>query len=107
MAKPAAAEQTKDNTLAVVAATLPGPHQAVLQSMPPFTGLVSAGLDRSGSFPLVRLVQKRAREQLGNIDLLQSLVIPCSRAGRLRGSLMPPRLRNFFLHFPATVVFSL
>ena len=70
--QPAAAEPTKDKTMAVVTTTLPGPHQAVLGSIPPFSGPVTAGQDQSGSFPLAVLVERRAREQLNDVALLRT-----------------------------------
>ena len=72
--QPVAAELTKDKTLAVVTTTLPGPHQAVLGSIPPSSGPVTAGLDQSGSFSLIVLVERRAREQLNDVALLRTSV---------------------------------
>ena len=67
-------ESAKDKAMAVVMASLPGPHHSVLESTPPFSGPMPVRLDDSGHFPLAVLVEKRASEQLADVALLRSSV---------------------------------
>ena len=70
----AAAETAKDNVMTVVGSPLPGPHLAILESTPSYSGPTPDGLDASGRFPLAALVEKRARDQLADVALLRSSV---------------------------------
>ena len=67
-------ETAKDNAMAVVTGSLPGPRQATLACTPPYSGPLPDRLDASGHFPLELLVEKRAKEQLADITLLRSSV---------------------------------
>ena len=64
----------KDDAMASMTSSLPGPRQAVLKSLPPFSGPLTGSLDASGHFPLAVLAEKRAKEQLADITLLCSSV---------------------------------
>ena len=65
------AEMAKDKAIAVVTTPLPGPRQSVLESTPPYSGLIPVRLDMSGHFPFSVLAEKRAKEQLSDITLLR------------------------------------
>ena len=67
-------EKAKDNAMAVVTSSLPGPRQATLECTPPYSGPLPDKLDASGHFPLAVLAGKRAKEQLADITLLHSSV---------------------------------
>ena len=67
-------ETTKDNSMAVVTSSLPGPRQATLECTPPYSGPLPDKLDASGHFPLAVLAEKRAKEQLADITLLGTSV---------------------------------
>ena len=67
-------ESAKDKAMAVVMASLPGPHHSVLESTPPFSGPMPVRLDEFGHFPLAVLAEKRTRDQLADISLLRSSV---------------------------------
>ena len=60
--------------MAMVTSSLPGPRQATLKSIPPYSGSLPDKLDTSGYFPLAVLAEKRAKEQLADITLLRSSV---------------------------------
>ena len=60
--------------MALASGSLPGPRQAVLKSIPPFSGPPPSSLDAAGHFPLAVLAEKRAREQLADLTLLCSSV---------------------------------
>ena len=70
----AVAETEKDAAMTVVSSPLPGPHHAILESTPSYSGPTPGGLDASGRFPLAELVERRAREQLADVALLRSSV---------------------------------
>ena len=70
----AAMETAKDSAMAVVISSLPGPHQATLVCIPPYSGPTLDRLDASGHFPLAVLVEKRAKDQLADVALLRSSV---------------------------------
>ena len=67
-------ESDKDEAMAMVMSMLPGPRQATLKCIPPYSGSLPEKLDASGHFPLAVLAEKRAREQLADITLLRSSV---------------------------------
>ena len=67
-------ETAKDNAMAVVTSSLPGPRQATLACTPPYSSPSPDRLDVSGHFPLAVLVEKRAKEQLADVTLLRSSV---------------------------------
>ena len=67
-------ETAKDKAMEVATTSLPGPRQAILESIPPYSGPMPVGLDASGHFPLAVLAEKRAKEQLADISLLRSSV---------------------------------
>ena len=50
-----AVETAKDSAMAVVRSSLPGPHQATLECIPPYSGPTPDRLDASGHFPLAVL----------------------------------------------------
>ena len=60
--------------MAMVTTSLPGPHQAVLESTLPFSGPMPVRLDESECFPLAVLAEKRVMEQLADVLLLRSSV---------------------------------
>ena len=68
------AASDKDDAMALVSSPLHDPHQAVLRSIPPFSGPPPSSLDASDHFPLAVLAEKRAKEQLADISLLRSSV---------------------------------
>ena len=68
------AASDRDDTMALVTSSLPGPRQAVLESLPPFSGPLTGSWDASGHFLLAVLAEKRAKEQLADITLLRSSV---------------------------------
>ena len=68
----AAVETAKDNAMTVAISSLAGPHQAILEDTPPYSGPTPDGLDASGHFPLAMLVEKRAKDQLADVALLRS-----------------------------------
>ena len=68
------AASNRDDAMVLVMSSLPGPRQAVLKSLPPFSGPLTGSLDTSGHFPLAVLAEKRAKEQLADITLLRSSV---------------------------------
>ena len=70
----AVVETAKDNAMAVMTSPLPGPHLAILEGTPRYSGPAPDGLDASGRFPLADLVEKRARDQLADVTLLRSSV---------------------------------
>ena len=70
----AVVESAKDKAMAVMTTMPPGPRQATLGCVPPFSGPMPAKLDESGCFPLAMLAERRAKEQLANISLLRSSV---------------------------------
>ena len=69
-----AVESAKDCAMSVVRSSLPGPHQATLVCIPPYSGPTPDRLDASGHFPLAVLVEKRAKDQLADVSLLRSSV---------------------------------
>ena len=68
------AEMAKDKAIAGVTASVPGPHQSILVSSPPYSGPVPALPDASGKFPLATLVEQKASENLADIRLLCSSI---------------------------------
>ena len=54
--------------------SLPGPHLAILEDTPPYSGPAPGGLDTSVHFPLAVLMEKRAKDQLADDALLRSSV---------------------------------
>ena len=74
ISQPTSTEPAKDKAVTVVTTMLLDPHQAVLESTPPFSGPMPASLDQSGSFSLAALVERRAKEQFNDVTLLRSSV---------------------------------
>ena len=70
----AVGETAKDSAMAMVTSSLPGPRQATLECIPPYSGPTPDRLDASGHFPLAVLVEKRAKDQLADVSLLRSSV---------------------------------
>ena len=60
----------KDDAMASMTSSLPGPYQAVLKSLPPFSGPLTGSLDASGTSPW-RCWRRRGRKS-------SSLTSPCS-----------------------------
>ena len=83
-----------------------------MESTPPYSGPILAGLDETGVFPLGVLVEKRARKQLQDVSLLRSSVEYSLQASKrevmtLKKELDAAKGWNFLLRSPVSVPFFL